>query len=330
MENDIQVELGRIIAGSYYDHQEVRITEFNRIRDILRRTQEGIPLVGEVEEKKDEEEKYKNKFVDKKIPEVLNKLLKEGKLTPQQKEYLEAIFQVQKNAERYENEYKKLLMKYVENELIYKEFLQHIKGISAVLSANLIKELTYCEKPETISDVWKYFGYHVQDGIAEKRKKGQKLSFSSKRRQLGWKIGDSFIKQRTPVYREIYDSTKESEQAKSYEIGFLKKTYPNAKYKEEDIHISLNHAHYRAIRKMVKIFLANYWMACKEIYNKPQDESNPLSISEPLLISKPRFHSVSKPYAEEKLGHKHIIDWKYVVQENLRRKDETIKANVNQ
>ena len=29
---NIRAELGRMIAGSFYDHQEVRITEFNRIK----------------------------------------------------------------------------------------------------------------------------------------------------------------------------------------------------------------------------------------------------------------------------------------------------------
>ena len=78
-QNNLLANLGRIIAGSYYDHQEVRIREMHRIRDIIRRKIESIPLTGSVEKKKKKKEKFKEKFKDKEIPKYLKQLLKEGK-----------------------------------------------------------------------------------------------------------------------------------------------------------------------------------------------------------------------------------------------------------
>jgi len=302
--------LGRIIAGSFYDHQEVRITEFNRIRDIIRRKLEGIPLVGSVEKKKEDEEKFKEKFVDKLIPKYLEKLKLEGKLTQEEKSCIERILEVQKNAEKYEKEYEKLMMEFVESEIIYKKFLEKIKGISAILSANLIKEFGYCENAQYISSLWKYCGMHVNDGQAPVRKKGEKLEFDARLRTMVWKISDSFVKQRTPFYRKIYDKEKKK-QVKMLD-GFLEglskedlKKFNKLKKEKSDgtkrkkmrdfvskvdpkAPVSLMNAELRARRKMVKIFLAHYWQACKELTNQKIDD----------------------PYVKGKLKHKRISNWR--------------------
>ncbi len=300
----IKAELGRMIAGSFYDHQEVRITEFNRIRDIIRRRMEGIPLVGSVEEKKEDEEKFKEKFIDKLIPEYLKKLSEEGKISDEEKFYIERILEVQKNAEKYEVEYKKLMMEFVESEIIYKEFLEKIKGISGILSANLIKEFGYCENAKYISSLWKYCGMHVnEEGQAPVRKKGEKLEFNAKLRTMVWKISDSFVKQRTPFYRDIYDKEKKKQVGlmenalESFTKEEQKKVKKITKKQEKrDLFdkynprapVSLMNADLRARRKTVKIFLAHYWQACKELTKQ----------------------EIISPYAEDKLNHKHISNWK--------------------
>ncbi len=305
-QQNVKSELGRMIAGSFYDHQEVRITEFNRIRDIIRRKMEGIPLTGSVEEKKEDEEKFKEKFVDKLIPEYLKNLLKDKKITKEDNFYIQRILEVQKNAEKYETEYKKLMMEFVESEVIYKKFLEKIKGISAILSANLIKEFGYCENAPYISSLWKYCGMHVDNGQAPVRKKGEKLEFNAKLRTMVWKISDSFVKQRTPFYRKIYDKEK-ARQVKmldNFTNGLskedLKKFKKIIKKQEKrdfvsEINpkapVSLMNAELRSRRKMVKIFLAHYWQACKELTKQ----------------------KIEVPYAESNLKHKHISSWRDVL-----------------
>lgn len=309
-QQNIKSALGRMIAGSFYDHQEVRITEFNRIRDIIRRKLEGIPLVGSVEEKKEAEEKFKEKFVDNLIPEYLEKLSKESKITQEEKSCIERTLEVQKNAEKYEKEYEKLMMEFVESEIIYKKFLEKIKGISAILSANLIKEFGYCENAKYISSLWKYCGMHVDNGQAPVRKRGEKLEFNARLRTMVWKISDSFVKQRTPFYRKIYDKEKRK-QVKMLD-GFLEglskedgKKFDKLKKEKSDgtkrkkmrefvskvnpkAPVSLMNAELRARRKMVKIFLAHYWQACKELTNQKVDD----------------------PYVKGKLKHKRISNWR--------------------
>ena len=312
-EINLKAELGRMIAGSFYDHQEVRITEFNRVRDIIRRKMENIPLVNSVEEKKEDEDKFKNKFVDKKIPEYLEQLNTEGKITDQERFYVERILSVQKNAEKYEKEYKKLMEEFVESESIYNEFLTKIKGISAILSANLLKEFGYCEKAPNISSLWKYTGMHVENGEAPVRKKGEKLSFNAKLRTLCYKISDSFVKQRTPFYREIYDKEKERQvglmnevlnklsKEQEKELKKIKKRKEKRDFFNQfnpKAPVSLLNADMRARRKMVKIFLAHYWQASKELSHSQKENHK----------------SVAKPYVEEKLNHKHIYNWREAVE----------------
>lgn len=332
-EINLKAELGRMIAGSFYDHQEVRITEFNRVRDIIRRKMEGIPLVGSVEEKKEDKEKHKEKFVDKKIPEYLEQLSKEGKITNEEKFYVERILDVQKNAEKYEAEYKKLMKQFVESEAIYNSFLVKIKGISAILSANLIKEFGYCENAPYISSLWKYTGMHVENGEAPVRKKGEKLSFNSKLRTLCYKISDSFVKQRTPFYRDIYDKEKERQVGMMNEVlnqltKEQEKQLKKIKKRKEKrdffnqfnpkAPVSLLNADMRARRKMVKIFLAHYWQASKELSHSVKENQRILASqvqeeNQEKIASqwgKENQAVLAKPYVEEKLNHKHISNWR--------------------
>jgi len=312
-EQNIKSELGRMIAGSFYDHQQVRITEFNRIRDIIRRKKEGIPLVGSVERKKDDEEKYKEKFVDKLIPEYLKDLVKDKTITADDNFYIQRILEVQKNAEKYESEYKKLMMEFVESEIIYKDFLENIKGISVILSANLIKEFGYCENAPYISSLWKYCGMSVNDGKAPVRKRGEKLEFNARLRTMVWKISDSFVKQRTPFYREIYDKekTKQVKMLDDFTEGLSEedsKKFKKIKKRDEKRNfvseinprapVSLMNADLRARRKTIKIFLAHYWQACKELTHQ----------------------EIVAPYIESHLKHKHISNWKDVLKIVMKHK----------
>ncbi len=311
-------EIARIIAGSYYDHQEIRITEMNRVRDLIRKRVEKITGVEEKKKEKD----YAKKYTDKKLFSMLPKLVEKGEFTTDDKEYIDKLLIVQESSEKFEALYKKLMMELVENQPVYIEFLQHIKGISSVLSANLIKEFGQCENALHISSLWKYCGMHVVDGKAPKREKGIKLDFSIKLRTLCWKISDSFVKQRTPFYRDIYDKEKERQSSFMSHSNGGNQTQSASHVERENQKIiapqSKLHADLRARRKMVKIFLAHYWMACKEIYSHRRVENQDNAASH-----KDRENQkIKAPYAQSKLGHRHISDWKDAVMANLSAREK--------
>ncbi len=270
---ELVAEIGRVIVGGYYDYQELRKANMNRIRDIIRRRNEGIPADKPEDKKPDSEKSYGSKYNDKNIGKLLRQMVAEGKLTEAEREYIEKAYDAFMKAKQLEAIYKRLMDSYLRKEPIWWEWLRHIKGISTVLGASLIKHFGYCEKFPRISSLWRYCGLHVVDGKAPRRERGKKIDFNPKMRTLAWKIGDSFIKQRTMPYRMIYD------QEKARQLRLIENGAPNAPQNRL-------HADLRARRKMVKIFLAHYWLVGRRLKGLP----------------------LTKPYAHDKLGHNHFIE----------------------
>jgi hypothetical protein len=275
-ENNILKFTGRVVAGAYYDFQEVRLSTMNRVRDIIRKTNEDIPFDA-VEDKK-ETKTYDKAYSDKHLLLTLNKI--KPKLADKEYKYLKRTLETAEQMQVLESKYDKLMKEYVESEPIYTEFLGNVRGIGQVLSANLIKEFGYCEKYQYVSSLWKHCGLDVVNGKAPKRKKGETINYNPRLRTMMWKVGDQFIKQRTPYYRDIYDKEKER-QLKIMEENPEGEGSPQNKM----------HCHLRAIRKAEKIFLEHYFVASKELTGQ----------------------EVTKPYAIAKGGHKKYLHWRDVI-----------------
>lgn len=298
MEEETIRAIGRVIVGGYYDHQEVRQANMNRIRDVVRKKNEGIPLDA-VEDKKDKK-KFAKKYQDANLPKLLTKMKDEGKLTEKELDYIQKSLNISKGAERFETEAKALMKGYIESHPIYWDFLKKIRGIGPVLSSNIIKSFGYCERFDMVSALWKYCGLHVVDGKAPKRAKGEKIDWNPKLRTMCWKIADSFIKGNSPVYRQIYDSEKEKQFSLRFPKGELRKRYnsrgKDGPYKEDDLQLSKGHVDNRARRKMVKIFLQHYWVVSREMAG---------------LDTRP-------PYPIDKLGHRSYISPEEVILANAK------------
>ncbi len=288
---------GRIIAGSYYDYQSVRKSGMNRVRDIIREKAEGLDKSKPEEKIAKKKRTFDKKYKDENLPKTLEKMVEQKKFTQKEYEYLVKFLEISKNAQKFEDDYKVLMLKYVENEPVYNVFLCSIKGIGPVISARLIKSFGYCERYEHISSLWKHCGLHVVNGKAPKRAKGEKIEYSPELRSFVWNIGESFIKLNSPIYREFYDAAKKQYAEMVFREGELLEKYGEP-YKKEDVHFKPLHAHNRAKRKMEKLFLSHYWMVARETAGLP----------------------VSEPYVQEKLGHNHIITWQSVVNANLEEK----------
>lgn len=166
--------------------------------------------------------------------------------------------------------------------------LMTIKGIGTMSAAKLQVYIDI-SKSENAGKLMSFCGLNPEKikrtkGISEAEAKGFGNNYL--RKELLGIIADSFIKQRTPVYRDIYDNEKKQELAKVYPEGYLSKHCNNGKkYKKIDIHITKLHAHNRARRKMIQIFIQHYYNNDRVVNNLP----------------------VRKPYVEEKLHHTGII-----------------------
>ena len=90
-------------------------------------------------------------------------------------------------------------------------WLQQIKGINVVTAAGLVAFIDKIgiENLKQVSSLWHYFGVHVEDGVAARAKRGAAMSYNpdAKTLVLGI-IADNFIRQRTPLYRKIYDTER--------------------------------------------------------------------------------------------------------------------------
>lgn len=128
---------------------------------------------------------------------------------------------------------------------IYSEFLANIKGIGPAVSAGLLAYVGDIARFPNYSHMQAYFGLSVVDGKAPRKQKGKTANWHQKGRSLLLGVvGDMFIKQRTPLYRDIYDSEK------ARQIPLCE---------------TLGHAHKRATRKAVKRFFRDFYKSYKKL-----------------------------------------------------------------
>ncbi len=151
---------------------------------------------------------------------------------------------------------KALLLKKIKKELarmpVYDQFLSKIKGIGPALAAGLVATIGDISRFENVSNLYAYFGVHVHDGACVRRQKGVVANWNSTGRKLICElVPDQFVKNRTPVYRAIYDDEK---------ARCMKMFEEDEKKPKEDRRVqSRLHAERRARRKTGKIFLHHLW-----------------------------------------------------------------------
>lgn len=95
---------------------------------------------------------------------------------------------------------------------IYTEFLAEVKGIGPAIAAGLLAYTQSIDRFPSMSHMIAYFGLHVVDGHAPRKKAGERANWHGQARSLLLGVlGDSFVKQRTPIYRDVYDREKEKQ-----------------------------------------------------------------------------------------------------------------------
>lgn len=148
-------------------------------------------------------------------------------------------------------------------------------------------ELVDLPYAQTISAVWKFCGYAVDDGHAPRREKGTKLTYNNTLRSMCWRLGTSLMRGRGKFY-EKYLAFKQMYQQRYISNGW--QIVPKKDDPENKI-ISEGHIHNMALRKMIKLFLACLVIVWREAEGLPP----------------------TKPYVIDKLGHDSYIDpWNMV------------------
>ena len=148
---------------------------------------------------------------------------------------------------------------------LVRNFLLNIKGISYLLTGQLLAYLSNKEF-KTVSKLWAYCGMGVIDGKAPKRSKGKKINWNPTLRMIMYKLSDSFIKQRTPKYRDIYDKEKEKQLTK-HKNGECESCN---KLKKAD---KPGHPDAMARRKAVKEFLKDFWIKLNDKHNQLKNDN---------------------------------------------------------
>lgn len=132
----------------------------------------------------------------------------------------------------------------------------NVKGIGTLLISRIVGMIDI-EIADTVSSLWKYAGYAVdENGEGQRRRRGQKSTFNAALKTACYRLAVSFIKTNSP-YREIYDKAKEE---------YLSREWTKI------------HAHTAALRKMTKVFLQHLWITWRTLEGLP--------------VSKPYVHDV--------------------------------------
>lgn len=152
---------------------------------------------------------------------------------------------------------------------IWKGWLTDVKGIGPCLAGSLIAGIVSIDRFNHISALWHYCGYHVVDGQAPKRKRGEKITWNPFLRMTMYKATDSFIKQSAEksLYRRLYDEKK----------AFYQKKFPEEVKEGKRTKYTKGHLHNMAKRYSGKIFLSHLWLKWREIEGLP--------VSEPWVIA---------------------------------------------
>jgi hypothetical protein len=235
---------------------------------------------------------------------------RQNSLTPEDLS-LYGITTIFENAQNFEKDIEKLIVKQLKNHALYTQYFIKIQGIGPLLAAGLIAYIDDVERFDHVSSLWQYSGYGMNRfcpnckkptfvdvkydtgkiakklhpfetcpvcdnetvPILQKRTIGYQSNWNDKLKTLAWKATSSFVKQSAAKskYRKLYDKIKKDEHKK----------HPTKKKVGDKVLFNDGHLHNRAMRKVSKIFLAHVWQTWRRQQGLPATE----------------------PYAKQLLGH---------------------------
>lgn len=161
--------------------------------------------------------------------------------------------QALEHARAYEAQLAKHLEEMLKEDTFYIIWLSRVKGIGPLLAASLMAEMGSPERFNSVSSVWSYFGFKVENGEAVRRKKGAKANWNPALKMTAWKIAGQFIKTNGCLGRQLYDR---------YKAYYIARDGEDPKWKP----------HRRALRRVAKDFLRCMYVAWREQMELPVSE----------------------------------------------------------
>jgi len=148
------------------------------------------------------------------------------------------------------------------------EWVTSIRGLGqGGLAAQLLAQIDDIDNCPTVAALWRFAGFAVIEGKAEKNSKGEKSRFNRRLKGICFNIADSFIKQQTPVYVDTYYAEKERQRVLHPDILCRECgcKWEECQSKKKHVRIFTDaHIHNRAWRKMIKQFLCDLWIEWKK------------------------------------------------------------------
>ena len=126
------------------------------------------------------------------------------------------------------------------------------------------------DRPRMVSELWSYCGYAVKDGVAPRRKRGEKSTWSEEARKRAWLIATSCVKS-GGHYREVYDRAK-LKYASAVHTHECIRCGPSGKPAQIGTPISDGHRHARALRAVAKAVLWDLWRESRRMHGVLNDE----------------------------------------------------------
>lgn len=188
-----------------------------------------------------------------------------------------------------EERFEKEMMMLVRKEYVWQEYLSKVKGIGPIMAAGLIAWFDDPAKANTPSKMWKYAGLGVTDGKADRKHKGENIGFNPKLKTHMYKIGKQLFFAKGNYYKYYLGEKKLiSEKHKpAIDVESLAKKDRVTYWQEHPNEWPNGKCHSYAFRKMLKLFLSNFWEVWRDSEGLPK----------------------AQPYAEAILGHVDIIHW---------------------
>lgn len=150
------------------------------------------------------------------------------------------------------------------------------RGVGEKQAARLLASIgdpywnTLHDRPRTVSELWSYAGYSVEDGRAPARRKGQRISWSATAKTRTYLVAVSCMKAVGGHYRGVYEISREQHsdrlhQAECHRCG------PPGTAAAAGTPLAPGHQHARALRAVGKEVLRDLWIEARRLH---QDEAS--------------------------------------------------------